>query len=668
VWELLLKKVIFNDFRLYKGFNEIDLSVDTNKKNNIILIGAQNGSGKTSILEGILLALYGRQASLTTSETYDQMIRESLNLESYRNGNRKLSIEVEFEDNERNLIVKREWRIRDTGCFEELTILENSVELKQFEDELEKTQFIQSIIPFGVSQFFFFDAEKIQYMADDNEYEESLTSSIRDILNINIYQQLVDDLFTFEQNHRRLQADVKESDIIRIEADIKVISETISDTETKLDEAQIQAEKLKEKITHIKKWLREQGIGALAKRADTQDELDNIKEEREVLRDEFISFLEHEFSYIILYPLLEEANKQLILEGKYNEGQQLSKQNHDNFYKLINTLNSRNITPPLSKSQKETIAYEMQLTWAQINRPIIQENVEILHDMSKSDLIQLTDEISSLVEYLSNGKSDLGKTLLEYEELTNNISEKIQLLKHLPTNDNVLKKENELENLENEIGICEDTIRICQINLDELNTRKKNLQSKRTELIEHVKISQEIQIKINESTKLRKALDDFIGRLTIEKAKDVEKLLTEMFNKLARKDYLVKSFYISPHTFEVTFENFSGELLPKRRLSAGEKEIFSIALVWALAKAAQKPLPIVIDTPLGRLDKVHRANLLTHYFPHASQQVIILSTDEEVADEWKEMIDVYVVKEYLISDEGEHTKIREGYFNKQGVK
>jgi len=85
-------------------------------------------------------------------------------------------------------------------------------------------------------------------------------------------------------------------------------------------------------------------------------------------------------------------------------------------------------------------------------------------------------------------------------------------------------------------------------------------------------------------------------------------------------------------------------------------------LVWALAQASQRPLPIVIDTPLGRMDKEHRRNMLQYYFPYANRQVIILSTDEEVADEWKEIVKDYISKEYLLVAEGEETKIYKGYF------
>src|SRR6185503_782893 len=73
-----------------------------------------------------------------------------------------------------------------------------------------------------------------------------------------------------------------------------------------------------------------------------------------------------------------------------------------------------------------------------------------------------------------------------------------------------------------------------------------------------------------------------------------------------------------------------GRTLPKAQLSAGEKQIYAIAMLWALAKVSGRPLPIIVDTPLARLDSDHRRLLVQEYFPAASHQVIILSTDTEV--------------------------------------
>src|SRR5262245_33986525 len=57
--------MIFNELRLhnfgvYKGRHTLELTPLSSKK-PVVLIGALNGSGKTTILEALHLALYGRQ-------------------------------------------------------------------------------------------------------------------------------------------------------------------------------------------------------------------------------------------------------------------------------------------------------------------------------------------------------------------------------------------------------------------------------------------------------------------------------------------------------------------------------------------------------------------------------------------------------------------------------
>ena len=76
-----------------------------------------------------------------------------------------------------------------------------------------------------------------------------------------------------------------------------------------------------------------------------------------------------------------------------------------------------------------------------------------------------------------------------------------------------------------------------------------------------------------------------------------------------------------------TLYDQAGTAIPKQRLSEGEKQIFAISLLWGLSRAAARPLPAIIDTPMARLDAQHRNQLVERYFPHASHQVVVLSTD-----------------------------------------
>ena len=118
--------------------------------------------------------------------------------------------------------------------------------------------------------------------------------------------------------------------------------------------------------------------------------------------------------------------------------------------------------------------------------------------------------------------------------------------------------------------------------------------------------------------------------LSNSKINNLCKSIAECFNYLIRKDAFVEDVAINPETFEVTLFDKNENPIKKDELSSGEKQLFAISVLWALAKSSGRELPVIIDTPLGRLDSDHRVNLVKHYFPNAAHQVIILSTDTEV--------------------------------------
>jgi DNA sulfur modification protein DndD len=107
-----------------------------------------------------------------------------------------------------------------------------------------------------------------------------------------------------------------------------------------------------------------------------------------------------------------------------------------------------------------------------------------------------------------------------------------------------------------------------------------------------------------------------------------------------------------------------GHSLPFERLSAGERQLLATSILWGLAKASGRALPTIIDTPLGRLDSSHRRHLLERYFPVASHQVILLSTDEEIDEASLKHLKQFVGREYQLTfnEQDRSTQIEKGYF------
>ena len=91
------------------------------------------------------------------------------------------------------------------------------------------------------------------------------------------------------------------------------------------------------------------------------------------------------------------------------------------------------------------------------------------------------------------------------------------------------------------------------------------------------------------------------------------------------------------------------------RLSKGERQIFILSLYWAIIELSGQDIPFIIDTPYARIDANHRKEISEKFFPNISNQVVILSTDEEINEEYYEIIKPYIAKEYLlINDESQN--------------
>jgi DNA sulfur modification protein DndD len=170
---------------------------------------------------------------------------------------------------------------------------------------------------------------------------------------------------------------------------------------------------------------------------------------------------------------------------------------------------------------------------------------------------------------------------------------------------------------------------------------------------------------LKHSQKVRDTLGRFRTRIVQRHAENMETLMLESFRKLLRKKELVEGLTINPETFEATLTTKDGKPLPFDRLSAGEKQLLATSLLWGLARASGRPVPTIIDTPLGRLDSSHRKHLIERYFPSASHQVLLLSTDEEIVGNYLKELKPFISRTYLLehNEAAGQTNLREGYFN-----
>ena len=116
--------------------------------------------------------------------------------------------------------------------------------------------------------------------------------------------------------------------------------------------------------------------------------------------------------------------------------------------------------------------------------------------------------------------------------------------------------------------------------------------------------------------------------------------------------------------YNIRLQREDGHYIYKSMLSNGEKQIYAISMLLALARVSGKPLPFIIDTPLARLDSDHRDNIVQNFFPNASHQVIIFSTDTEVDKVYFEKLAPHLTRVYHLewNTNKASSNATEGYF------
>lgn len=162
----------------------------------------------------------------------------------------------------------------------------------------------------------------------------------------------------------------------------------------------------------------------------------------------------------------------------------------------------------------------------------------------------------------------------------------------------------------------------------------------------------------------RAALKEYLFAVTELKVRQLEGEVSQCFQAICRKSNFVDRVRIDAKSFEITLFGRKGHAMRKGALSAGEKQVFAVALLWALSRTSGRPLPVIIDTPLARLDADHRRLLVETYLPLASHQVVILSTDTEVDEATFRALKPAVSHAYHLryDDTARYTTLDAGYF------
>ncbi|MEC4177040.1 DNA sulfur modification protein DndD [Adlercreutzia sp. R7] len=633
-----------NNFGIYRGVNEFRFK--SNKP--VVLIGGMNGRGKTTLLEAVLAALYGANSvAYAESEysTFGQYLRAKTNMDD---GSTKARIALAFtheKDGHTELLtVTRSWDVSGQRVRMETEVDRNGT----YDTFLTENwpAFVEGILPRALSGFFFFDGEKIAELALDGS-EEQLRESIRALLGVSVVDSLQRDLSTLARRVGKSQS-ARET-VASVEAQVRGIDslkELISDYDIEIKELESRNFALEKSLEMFRTDYMAAGGEAVAQRAAYEERLATLEHQLCDVKEMGVQLSSGDAPFSMFASSLPElsdnmrkeyersmmagALKQLnaTLDEYSGDGEVIRE-----FLSFAEGRIASNSSTPIYGATSDKVEALSMLVWGL-------PTIETEYRLWKSRKAELEAKIDEAKNFLSipvdesavkTARAAIDQTTKKLTDIGKELS--ILREKRASTNGEYIRKNAEYK-------------RSMRRYLSELNAAEDDARA-----VKYIKLAEEI-------------FEEYALRLQERKTGLLAQTITECYAALANKKTLISNVVMNPQSLELTFFGTDGRPVDRGLLSAGEKQLMVISILWALAKCSDKKLPVIVDTPLARLDSAHRMSIAKTYFPNASDQTIILSTDSEVFGDYYEALKPNISDEYTLvySDETRSTAIVEGYF------
>ncbi len=653
---MIFESLTLENFGPYHGHHTLNLRPQGDRP--IILIGGLNGGGKTTLMDALRLALYGHRAPIDRrrSLAYADFLAQCVNTHAAPTDS--AAVELTFErviyisgiEKLGQVRVRRTWqRGRKDTLTVELDGWPNEYLTQNWDEQVEDW------LPLGLSNLFLFDGEQVKALAEQDTPPPSVVSAIRAVLGLELADRLANDLAVLVSRKQaelgdaaaQQQVETLRHQLTQADRDLAAQADAIEQREADLNAAETARQEAENRFFA--------GGGHITEQAEPLQQ--QVKTWRTEIKIQTQAL--HDLAASVL-PL---AMVQGLLTAGAAQGQQEQDQqkaaiarealvNHDQ--RLLDLLSQLKLKPNQHQQIQAFMQQESQSlsttatghTWLEASDDSLTQLTHILqHQLANeqqlahthlSALQQLNDDIDAL-----EGKLAKAASAEDYETL-----------------------KSARNTAQTDLKECQMALEIHRRRYGELERQRQTWQKALSSYGKDAIADSQANILLETAPRVQVTLAAFREKLTEKKLAALETQVTQYFKLLLHKTSLVSQVMIDPTTFRLDLYDIEGAPLPIQRLSAGEKQLLAISFLWGLASGRQ--LPVAIDTPLGRLDSEHRNHLVDRYFPQASHQVILLSTDTEIRQQEVERLRKAeaISREYILEYDPKQrqTTVVSGYF------
>ena len=654
---MILDAIIIENFGVYGGSQEIDLSPRKDKP--VILFGGLNGGGKTTLLDALQLAFYGRKAKVSKRGklSYNDYLQSAIHAGADPGEGARIGLRFRriLGGQEHHFLVARSWRVGARGIEETVTVMHDGELDPQLAEHW--AEYIEGFLPSGIAHLFFFDGEQIKELAEGENSGEMLRTAVHSLLGLDLVERLENDLRVLERKKRGesgdpvalQQAVMAEEEVERLFAEEgRLYKEIVS---KKRDTVQ-----LDKKVAAKEDEYRKAGGELFDRRKQLEARRNELQQSVAAEEESLRHLAAGPAPLLMLTSLLATVEKQVWGDAEIQRQKVLLEVIQERDQQMLAAL--KTAPKPLADTLRKWLDQDQQKRRETAGR-------ELALGADESVLAELRH---LRAHALPKSAAEIDRHLHKLEGLRVELDRMEREVTRIPSKEAIATLQIELDSISQrrqqatlELGSLEARFTQTSRQLGEAKKRAENAGRRVAELGLDDEDRERI---LRHSQKARDTLVKFREEVTRRHVSRIEALILECFTQLLRKRGLVSAIQIDPVTFELRLTGGDGLPLSFDKLSAGERQLLATSLLWGLARASGRPIPTVIDTPLGRLDSTHRQHLVERYFPVAAHQVILLSTDEEIHEQNLPRLKPAIARSYRLEfdDALRRTTVEPGYF------
>jgi DNA sulfur modification protein DndD len=669
-----LLRLSVRNFGPFRDYQDVELR-PLDRTRPVILFGGLNGAGKTTILEAVRLSLFGRRSLGTrvSEREYHAYLAEKIHRPPEGlPASRGASICLAFEHGhagERNVYqVRRAWERRGKRIVEDLVVFRNGLPLRDMSSR-HWQEFIHGLVPPALAGLFFFDAERVQALAEDAD-DLGLAQSIRELLGLELVEQLGADLGAYldrQTDEPVTDLESRRSALRTALSDVGArharLCQQAASCRARLDQQQARIRRHEDRVA-------EQGGSFAEHRGGLQAEAAHLDAARDAAEEE----LRASCSGLLPFALVPNLCKELIAALDQEEQQQHASVLHevvsilnreledDDFWTADGEKASGILDPVARDTMRRRLLDRLSARLRVVG--LGREGATaaaLVHGLAPTDSARIKLDLSRALFEVGPDAARVADRIARIDARRQEIEDD---LRRAPNEEEVRGLLDQLSALHTDLGTIAHQLETTEAEIKEADAERQRIQRDLDRVDGEIARREDSSRRVALAAAVRLALADFHDALMRARLEELERTVALCFNRLARKDDLIGHIRIEPETMRVSLFNRDGQPVPKTALSAGEKQVYAIALLWALAQVSGRKLPVIVDTPLARLDSEHRRRLVEAYFPFAAEQVIVLSTDTEVDREFLQLIAPAVSRTCRLEYDptGRASRMVEGYF------